>query len=254
MNARKPGPKTPTSWGGVADWYAEYLGGDDTYQSKVILPNLMRVLAPGKGESVLDLACGEGFFAREFSKSGSQVTGADISSELIAKAKAAGEGPRYVVAPADRLTFAKDGEFDAVVCVLALQNIENLAGVCREAKRVLKKSGRFVLVLNHPAFRVIKRSSWGWDEAAGVQYRRVDGYLSASKVSVDMQPGKSGGKKTISYHRSLQDFFKALAGAGFAVTKLEEWNSHKTSEKGPRQEAEDQARKEIPLFMLLEAK
>jgi ubiquinone/menaquinone biosynthesis C-methylase UbiE len=253
MDARKPS-KAPTSWGGVADWYAEYLGGDDTYQSKVILPNLMRVLAPKEGERILDLACGEGFFSREFAKAGAEVTGSDISSELIAKAKASGGGPRYAVAPADNLSFAKDGEFDAVVCVLALQNIENLAGTFREAKRVLKKSGRFVLVLNHPAFRVIKRSSWGWDDEAKVQYRRIDGYLSASKESIDMQPGKSGGKKTVSYHRSLQDFFKALAAAGFAVTKLEEWNSHKTSEKGPRQEAEDQARKEIPLFMLLEAR
>ncbi|HVU80135.1 MAG TPA: class I SAM-dependent methyltransferase [Candidatus Paceibacterota bacterium] len=253
MDARKSS-KAPTSWGGVADWYADYLGGDDTYQSKVILPNLIRVLAPEKGERILDLACGEGFFSRELAKAGADVTGADIAPELVAKAKEAGQGPRYVVAPANDLSFAKNGEFDAVLCVLALQNIEDLAGTFREAKRVLKAGGRFVMVLNHPAFRVIKRSSWGWDEAANVQYRRIDGYLSAAKVPIDMHPGKSGGKKTVSYHRSLQDFFKALAGAGFAVTKLEEWNSHKTSEQGPRQKAEDTARKEIPLFMLLEAK
>ncbi len=135
--------------------------------------------------------------------------------------------------------------------MLALQNIEDLAAVEKEVKRVLSSRGRFVIVLNHPAFRVLKRSSWGWDEEAGVQYRRVDGYLSAAKVPIEMHPC-AGSTKTISYHRSLQDFFKSLAAAGFAVTKLEEWISHKASEHGPRQKAEDTARKEIPLFMLLE--
>jgi hypothetical protein len=34
--------------------------------------------------------------------------------------------------------------------------------------------------------------------------------------------------------------------------RLEEWISHKKSEKGTRQLAEDVARKEFPLFMALE--
>jgi hypothetical protein len=38
------------------------------------------------------------------------------------------------------------------------------------------------------------------------------------------------------------------------VTMLEEWNSHRKSEPGPRAKAEDLARKEIPLFLCLVAK
>ena len=243
-----------TSWGKVADWYGDYLGSEDTYQAKVILPNLLRVLDLKKGERVLDLACGEGFFAREFAKTGTQVVGADIARELIEHAKKTGGDVEYHVAPATNLSFAKDSQFDVVVCVLALQNIEDLAGVCKEARRVLKAKGRFVIVLNHPAFRVLRRSSWGWDEEAGVQYRRIDGYLSAAKISVDMHPGKGKSVQTISYHRSLQDFVKALRGAGLAVSQLEEWISHKESGKGPRQQGEDTARREIPLFVMLEAR
>lgn len=246
--------KKNTSWGKVASWYDDLLGGEDTFQAQVIRPNLTRVLALTPGTKILDLACGQGFFAREFAKLGARVTAADISPELIKEAKAQGGDIEYVVAPADHLGFAQTEEFDVVVCVLALQNIENLAGVCKEARRVLKKGGRFVLVLNHPAFRVLKRSSWGFDEEAGVQYRRIDGYLSSAKIFVDMHPGKNAKTQTISYHRSLQDFFKALTNAQFAVTRLEEWTSHRTSERGPRQKAEDTARREIPLFMLLEAR
>jgi ubiquinone/menaquinone biosynthesis C-methylase UbiE len=243
-----------TSWGSVAAWYDQYLGREDTYQAQVILPNLLRVLAPKKGEKILDLACGQGFFAREIAKSGATVVGADIAPELIKEAQKHASGVIYHVAPASQLSFAKEGEFDAVVCILALQNIEDISAVCREVKRVLTQGGRFLLVLNHPAFRVPKRSSWGWDEEKKIQYRRVEGYLSAAKVQIDMHPGAKKQMKTISYHRSLQDFFKALSSAGFKISHLEEWISHKVSEKGPHQVAEDTARKEIPLFLTLEAR
>ncbi len=252
---KPPAPKkaTQTSWGKVATWYGEHLSEADTYHAKVVLPNLLRVLGLKPGEAVLDLACGEGYFSRAMAKEGAKVVGADISKELIDKAVQQG-GAAFHVAPANKLSFAKDKSFDTVVCVLALQNIEDLAGTLKEVKRVLKPSGRLVVVLNHPAFRVLKRSSWGWDDKMKAQYRRIDGYLSGAKVVVDMAPGKKEKAHTVSYHRSLQDFFKPLSANGLAVAKLEEWISHRQSQPGPRQKAEDVARKEIPLFMLLEAR
>ena len=71
---------------------------------------------------------------------------------------------------------------------------------------------------------------------------------------MDMHPGISGSAKTLSFHRPLQYYFKALAKAGFAVDRLEEWISHKASDSGPRAKAENVARKEIPLFLYLSAK
>ena len=60
--------------------------------------------------------------------------------------------------------------------------------------------------------------------------------------------------KTVSFHRPLQVYIKALTKAGFVVSRLEEWISHKKSGSGPRQAAEDTARKEIPLFLCIEAR
>ncbi|MBI5401095.1 MAG: methyltransferase domain-containing protein [Candidatus Yonathbacteria bacterium] len=76
-----------TSWGGVAYWYDTLLAGDDTYQAQVILPNLLRAMVIKKGERVLDLGCGQGFFSRAFFNEGAVVTGVDLSKELIAIAK-----------------------------------------------------------------------------------------------------------------------------------------------------------------------
>jgi ubiquinone/menaquinone biosynthesis C-methylase UbiE len=248
--------KENTSWGPAAEWYSAYLEEtEDSYQARVILPNLLRVLALKEGDTLLDIACGQGFFTREFAQAGAKVVGADIAQKLITEAKKLSPKTiQYYVAPADNLNFAKSGTYDAATIVLAIQNIKNIDGAFAEAKRVLKPGGRLVLVLMHPAFRNPRYTSWGFDEETKQQYRRVDAYLSAHSSELLVHPGKTNSPKTISYHRSLQDFSKVLFKSGFSITRLEEWISHKQSQKGPRQKAEDQARKEIPMFLMLEAR
>lgn len=257
-----------TSWDKVAGWYDELLEeSPDSFQAKVILPNLLRtlnisparVVLAGNSEKIkiIDIACGQGYFSRALAAVGAEVAGADISSELITKAKE--RSPKTIdfhVAPADKLTFAKNASFDAAVIILSIQNIENFSGALSEAARVLKPKGRLILVLNHPAFRVPQRSSWDWDSKKGKQNRRIEAYLKEYKVEIDMTPGekdKTKKKRTTSFHRPLQSYFKSLANTGFAVTGLEEWASHKKSQKGPRSAEEDRTRKEIPMFLMLEA-
>ncbi len=243
-----------TSWGKVAEWYDETVEQKGSYQQELILPNLLRLMEIKKGQNILDLACGQGLFSREFARLGAKVIGVDISKELIEIARKKSEKEiAYRVASADSLPFLKDGTMDTGTMVLALQNIENMNGTLGECARILKPNGKLYLVLNHPAFRIPKESSWGFDEKASVQYRRVDRYLSSLKREIDMIPGGSSRVKTISFHRPLQTYVKALFKQGLCIRRLEEWSSNKTSQKGPRAEAEDRARKEIPLFLTIEA-
>lgn len=248
-----------TSWGKVAQWYDELLEKDsDSFQEKVILPNLLRIVDPKKGLKILDVACGQGYFSRAFHKKGASVSGCDISKELIQIAKE-NSSPEieYFVAPSDNLKTVEPKSMDTVTIVLALQNIEKLSETFRECARVLKVGGRLVFVLNHPAFRIPKRSSWGWDEEDNKQYRRIDSYMSDSQFEIDMTPGERDTNKkefTVSFHRPLQVFFKHLSKNGFVVTRLEEWISHRQSQPGPRANEEDRTRKEIPMFLCVEAR
>jgi hypothetical protein len=107
--------------------------------------------------------------------------------------------------------------------------------------------------MTHPAFRIPKGSSWDWDPQTGLQYRRVERYLSETANKIQMHPGDKPDQVTLTFHRPLQVYVKHLTKAGFCVTRLEEWNSNKKSGPGPRAAEEDRARKEIPLFLFIQA-
>jgi ubiquinone/menaquinone biosynthesis C-methylase UbiE len=243
-----------TSWGKEARWYDEHLADPDSYHAQVILPNLSRIMDLKLGERVLDVACGTGFFSKEFVKAGAKVIGLDIGKELIAVAQKAVPEATFIVGKAHELSKISDQSIDKISLVLAIQNIKEVRETFAECKRVLVPTGKLVLVMNHPVLRIPKGSQWGFDEETKEQYRRIDSYMTERTLEMDMHPGKNPDSKTISFHRPLQFYGKALSAAGLAITRLEEWISHKKSEAGPRQKEEDRMRKEIPLFMMIEAR
>src|SRR3990167_9288273 len=169
-----------TSWGGVADWYDEYLNTEkDSYQRQVISPNVWRLLELRAGMKVLDLACGSGFFARELAKAGAQVIGVDLSPELINLAKKQEtKSIDYFISPAHQLSMIPDQSVDAAVNILAIQNIAEVKEMLSEVRRVLKPEGKVLIVMNHPVFRIPQGSSWQWDKPERKESRLIDYYLS----------------------------------------------------------------------------
>ena len=169
-----------THWDNVAPWYDDYLeNGSDSYQEKVIAPNLLRILAPQKGDRVLDVACGQGYFARRVAKAGTIVVGLDQSKELIIKAsERKGENETYIVGNAEKIDALKLKTFDTAYSVLAFENIKNITAVLSGIAGVLKKEGKFILVMLHPAFRIPQLSDWVFDEKRKEQGRVVFTYMS----------------------------------------------------------------------------
>ncbi len=249
-----------TDWNNVANWYDNYLAGEDTYQAQVIAPNLLRLIAPQKGQRILDVACGQGYFARICATKAGEVVGIDQSSVLIEKAKTnAAANELYITGNAETLDAYKIEQFDIIFSVLALENIKNISAVMQGIQQSLKEGGKIIFVLLHPAFRIPQHTDWGYDSKKTVQYRKVEKYLSEINIPIELSPfkNKTDNKQTpstITFHRSLQWYMKVFRNAGFAITNIEEWISHKTSQPGPRQHAEDTARKEIPMFMAIELK
>lgn len=216
------------------------------------MPGATKLMKLKKGHRVLDLACGQGVFSRYLSAKGMQVEGLDASEELLQRARTRSKPSiRFHFADARKTDTFKESHFDAIACLLALQNMEEIESTFHNVARWLKPEGRFVMVVTHPCFRIPRQTHWGWDEEKKIEYRRVDRYASDLSIPIITPPLAGSTGHTLTYHRSLQTYFSALAGAGMWVESLEEWASKKESMPGKRAKAENRARKEIPLFLSL---
>jgi len=95
--------------------------------------------------NVLDVACGTGDMVVELMKHGCEVTGIDLSEEMLAIARQKVPSAAVRVANAEALPFA-DGEFDAVTCAFGVRNFVHLEAGLREMLRVLKPGGKLVIL------------------------------------------------------------------------------------------------------------
>lgn len=107
------------------------------------------------GKSILDLACGEGFYSRKFKQKGaSLVVGVDISEKMVELAKQEEAKNKldiqYIIG--DVLELGKIGNFDFVVASYLLnyaQTKEQLLKMCQNIFINLKPGGRFVTLNNN---------------------------------------------------------------------------------------------------------
>lgn len=243
-----------TSWSPVAKWYSGIVGeGGHYFHEHVILPHLKTLLDPKASESLLDVGCGQGVYARTLAHN-VDYTGVDISKELIAEAKKLTKNAKHVyyVADATKGLPIPAGSYDHAVCLLALQNMKDSASTIQNIGQALKVGGDFVMVINHPSFRIPRQSSWGKDEAQKLEYRRVNRYLSPLEIPINAHPGLADSAMTWTYHQPLAYYVKALKSAGLAITDLEEWTSDKVS-VGKAAKGENRARAEFPLFLAIKA-
>ena len=240
-----------TSWKQVGKWYDDVVSKEGhTYHQEVIFPALKKWITFEEGDSVLDLGCGQGVFARQLPK-GIAYQGIDLAKPLIQKAKGY-SNHKFQVGDATKPLKISKKDFSHVLMILSLQNMEMGKDAVINGAHHLKVGGKCIIVLNHPCYRIPRQSSWGVDEAKKLQYRRVDRYLSPLEIPIQMHPSKKEkSEKTYSYHNPLSTYVSWMVNAGFSVTRMEEWHSTKIS-SGGKAKMENRARKEFPLFLALE--
>lgn len=120
-------------------WSPESYAQQVRFVSDLGLP-VVDLLAPQKGERILDLGCGDGVLSAKIAGFGCRVVGVDSSPEMVGSAQARGVDAR--VAEGEALLFAQ--EFDAVFTNAALHWMTNPVGVIASVWRALKPGGRFV--------------------------------------------------------------------------------------------------------------
>jgi SAM-dependent methyltransferase len=220
-------------WDAKAESWDAAVGpeGND-YHRLLVAPAMMRLLDLKPGEEVLDIACGNGQFAREMSSVVAQVEAFDVSPRFIERARAhttaAGiDNISYSVRDATNLAAMLElgpGRFDAASSCQALMDIPVLEPVFHAVRELLKPGGRFAFSVSHPCF-----NQSGMRMA--IEEEEVDGQLQ-QVYSVRVlrylrnAPAKAQGIRGETPHwdfsRSLTDLLSPAFQAGLMLDGLEE--------------------------------
>lgn len=131
--------------------YLKLYAHRDEQEAEDRAPGMMKLLGLTHDKRLLDVACGEGRYARAMARRGVRVTGIDLSKELLLEARERSRllpgSPQYTRRDMRKLPFVS--QFDAVISMFTSfgyfeTEAEDLA-VFRGVSRALVPGGRFLL-------------------------------------------------------------------------------------------------------------
>jgi len=206
-------------WDRIAEEYDKSAGEEgDFNHRKYFDPAILKLLGDAEGKRVLDLGCGNGYFAVLLAKRGARVVGVDVSERMIAIAK--GHAPRglgigYLAGNISDIGI-KGGSFDCIISNMAFHNIADIGSTAEECARVLKRDGKLIFTMVHPMRDAaeIKKDGKGY-------HAEVKDYGRSRRVA-NLMAKKRGWGTVDSYHRPLGAYFDSLISAGFAITGFKE--------------------------------
>ena len=147
------------AWETNAEWWDAYYKEGNDFHLMLIAPPTERLLGIEPGQTVLDVACGNGAFSRRMAELGAQVLAFDFAESFIecARKRTVEHVDRieYQVIDAtdrDAMLLLGESRFDAAVCTMAIMDMEEVEPLAEALPRLLKPSGRFVFSILHPCF------------------------------------------------------------------------------------------------------
>lgn len=220
------------TWDRNAEFWDSHMGDGNRWYRELIAPNQERLLELRAGETVLDVACGNGNFARRMFKLGADIVGFDISEGMIRQALARGSsGPGQIeyrvidASDADAIRSLGRGRFDAAVCSMAMMSMPRITPMLAALAHVLKLGGRFVFSVLHPCFnstptRFVLEES----ERGGMVQRdysvRISEYLEPMHCMGEAMAGQP--EPQYNFHRPIGVLFGACFEAGFVLDGIAE--------------------------------
>jgi ubiquinone/menaquinone biosynthesis C-methylase UbiE len=126
-------------------WHEAFAGQDDPRALR-FFDWILALLQVADGESLLDVACGQGAFIEHAARCGLRVSGVDLSEVAVAAARTRLPSADVRVADAQRLPFG-DSSMDRVTCLGSLEHFPDPHAGAREIARVLSDEGIAVIFL-----------------------------------------------------------------------------------------------------------
>lgn len=232
MDASAMHRQSQTIWNENAAYWDRFTGEGTAWHRHLIDPAVDRLLAVQAGEQVLDVACGNGYFARRLAHQGACVTACDFSDEFLkharARTRAHAERIAYRLLDATNpAELAALGEqvFDAVYCGMALHDMVTIDPLLAALPVLLKPAGRFVFSVLHPCFNASGATLMMEEQDHEGELTTVYAVKVSTYLGLAPRKGRGiSGQPTPQYYfdRPLSTLFSACFRAGLALTGLEE--------------------------------
>lgn len=124
--------------------------------------------------SALDVACGTGRYARILKDLGFDVTGMDMSIDMLKKAKLNNPDINFILGDIEKIKF-DNNSFNLVISALALAHLKKLDDAIKEITRITKINGRIILSDIHPWITLLGGQAYFHDEKG--KYNFVRNYV-----------------------------------------------------------------------------
>jgi SAM-dependent methyltransferase len=208
------------------------MGEGNAWHLKLISPAVERLLAVRPGETLLDVACGNGMLARRLAQLGAHVVACDFSDAFIERARARstafGDRIEYAVVDAtdrDQLLRLGERRFDAATCTQGLMDMPAIAPLYEAMTRLVKHGGRFIVTVPHPCFNTHGMSmlAEALEDEEGrrtVSSIKLTRYLTPQTVKGGGVPGEP--EPHYYFDRPLRDLLGPAFRAGLVLDGLEE--------------------------------
>jgi ubiquinone/menaquinone biosynthesis C-methylase UbiE len=227
---RKRNNEVRDIWNTNAAYWDERMGEGNDFHKILIEPNQLELLNIQPGDSILDVACGNGQFTRKMTELGARVTAIDFSEEMIkiARSKPLADKIDYRVVDVtdrDELDKLKDNTFDSAVSTMALMDIENIEPMISFLPGILKNNGKFVFSILHPCFnsgeasQVNEHTDFG-GEVHNSYYVKISNYLISRRVKGLAMRGQP--KIQYYFHRPLSEILNLCFKYGFYMDGMRE--------------------------------
>jgi SAM-dependent methyltransferase len=123
---------------------------ESAYNAHYDRPAVLQAVGEVRGKRVLDAGCGPGYYAQELVDRGARVVAFDASERMVSlAARRVPEADVVRAVLGEQLPFA-GGEFDLVLCPLAIHYAEDRRAAFAEFFRVLKEGGTAIASTQHP--------------------------------------------------------------------------------------------------------
>lgn len=201
--------------------FREIRESDVNFNDLIETPILLAMLPDLHGKRILDIGCGMGQHAKQYSDMGAEsVSGIDISEKMLAYAKEHnGAANITYIKTAMEDVAALNDKFDLITSSLVFDYAENLDELMKDIYRLLVDGGRLVFSMSHPMVTC-------WDG----QYPRYTLSRSGERIYANIRNYRAEGKRKIKwvvddyelYHRTLFGLINSILKAGFAITECQE--------------------------------